>query len=72
MEAARRQKIENALCKIITLCARAFMRTFAIVCAIMCAFCLLYMFKDSVCVLGAVGSGGCAWVAWHVANELKE
>lgn len=72
MEATRRQKIENALCKIITLCARAFMRTVAIVCAIMCAFCLLYMFKDIAYVLGAVGFGGCAWTAWHVANELKE
>ena len=72
MEATRRQKIENTLVKIITVCARAFMRTFAIVCAIMCAFCLLYMFKDSVCVLGAVGFGGCAWVAWGVADEIKE
>lgn len=72
MKATRRQKIENALCKSITVCARAFMRTFAIVCAIMCAFCLLYMFKDSVYILGVAGFGGCAWVAWNVANVLKE
>lgn len=72
MEATRRQKIENALVKILTVCTRAFLRTFAIVCAIMCAFCLLYMFKDSMCILGAAGFGFCSWITWGVANDIKD
>lgn len=73
MEATtRRQRIENTLCKIITVCTRAFLRTFAIVCAIMCALCCLYIFKDFVCLFGIIGFGGCAWVAWNVANEIKD
>ena len=71
MEATRRQKIEDTLIKIITVAACLFMHAFSIACAIMCIICTIFIFKDTVNLLGAAAFGGVAIMAWQAAKDIR-